>query len=282
VTTKVKRRTWLRVLCVLVGLVLLLALGSAGYWKYKFPYGWSHCCAKGIGLALRQYALDHHGIYPTGGDTPEASLSMLYSNYLDAYTLRGKTVPLKVVQQALAKDGKLGPRSCGWNYVEGLTDADSPDIAIVWDKVGLGHNGDRIKGGGHEVVMLDGSTTYISAKRWPEFLDRQKQLLAQRTEREKKGQPALTARIRFPDGKLVDKYDGAFRLDEVTKSPNGEGSGSQSGTSVPLEWFRLYEEGSVTYQLTLPDVRLKSKPVTVTVSNSVASPDSIVFELESY
>ena len=94
--------------------------------------------------------------------------------------------------------------------------------------------------------------------------------------------PALTARIRFPDGKLVDEYDGSFRLDEVTKSSFGEGSGCQSGTSVPLRWFRLYEEGSITYQLTLPEAHLKSKPVTVSVTNSVASPDAIVFEFESY
>jgi hypothetical protein len=37
---------------------------------------------------------------------------------------------LEVVQQALAKDGKLGPQSCGWHYVEGLTEADNPEIAI--------------------------------------------------------------------------------------------------------------------------------------------------------
>jgi hypothetical protein len=262
--------------------VFLLGSVGAGYWKYTYPYGWSHCCAKGVGFALREYATDHDGFFPVGGETPEASLSLLYSNYLDAYTLRGKTVSLEVVQQALAKDGKLGPQSCGWHYVEGLTEADNPEIAIVWDKLGLGHNGQRLRGGGHEVVLLDGSTSGISAKRWPEFLERQKQLLAQRSERERKGKPALTARIRFPDGNLVDKYDGAFRLDKVTKSPDGEGSGSQSGTSVPLRFFRLYEEGSITYQLTLPDARLKSKLVTITVSNSVASPDSIIFELESF
>ncbi len=159
------------------GILLLAGLMGLGYWKYSYPYGWSHCCAKGVGLALREYAMDHGGFYPAGGGSPEASLSLLYSNYLDAYTLRGKTVPLEVVQQALAEDGKLGPQSCGWHYVEGLTDADNPQIAIVWDKVGLGHNGQRLKGGGHEVVFLDGTTTTISARQWPDFTERQKQLI---------------------------------------------------------------------------------------------------------
>jgi hypothetical protein len=79
-----------------------------------------------------------------GGGTPEGSLSLLFSNYVDAYTLRGKTVPLNVTEEGL-ETGKLGPDSCGWHYVEGLTDTDDPQIAILWDKVGLGHNGETDK-----------------------------------------------------------------------------------------------------------------------------------------
>jgi hypothetical protein len=130
--------------------------------------------------ALRIYALDHHGQFPAGGGTPEGSLSLLFSNYVDAYTLRAKTVPLKVTEAALRETGKLGPDSCGWHYVEGLTDTDDPQIAILWDKIGLGHNGERIKGGGHEVGYLDGSHRVINASNWPAFMEEQKQLLAQR------------------------------------------------------------------------------------------------------
>lgn len=158
----------------------ILAVAYVGYMKWRFPYGWSHCCIAGLGTALRIYALDHNGHFPTGGDTPEASLGLLYSNYVDAYTLRGKTVPLRVTEAALRQNGKLGPDSCGWHYVEGLPESDSPQIAIVWDKVGLGHNGERIKVGGHEILYLDGSHRVISALKWPEFLEEQKQLHAQR------------------------------------------------------------------------------------------------------
>ena len=278
-----KRRIWLRVLCVIAGLLAVLGLLATAYWKHEYPYGWSHCCAKGVSFALQEYARDHGGMFPIGGDTPEASLSLLYSNYLDAYTLRGKSVPLETVEHALGKNGKLDPESCGWHYVEGLTEADNPQIAIVWDKVGLGHNGERLKSGGHEVVLLDGSTTYVGGKRWPEFIEEQKKLFAQRSDRAKQGLPALTARIRFPDGKLLEKYEGAFQLNEFTDSVAGSGSGSQSGTSVPLSWFHLYpEDGSITYELTLPDERLRSKPVTVNVKNGEASPNSFVFELQPY
>jgi hypothetical protein len=160
--------------------VAVLAVAYLGYIKWTYPYGPSHCCIGGLGTALRIYALEHSGQFPTGGDTPEGSLSLLYSNYVDAYTLRGKTVPLKVTEVALRQNGKLGPDSCGWHYVDGLTESDNPQIAIVWDKVGLGHNGERIKGGGHEILFLDGSHRVISASKWPEFLDEQRQLLAQR------------------------------------------------------------------------------------------------------
>ena len=138
-----------------------------GYIKWHYPYGPSHCCIGGLCTALRCYALDHNGKFPAGGGTPEASLSLLFGNYVDAYTLRGKTVPPNVTQAALRETGKLGPDSCGWHYVEGLTDSDDAQIAILWDKVGLGHNGERIKGGGHEVCYLDGSHRFIRASKWP-------------------------------------------------------------------------------------------------------------------
>jgi hypothetical protein len=278
-----KRRIWLRALCVIAGVLAVLTWLAAAYWRHNYPYGWSHCCAKGVGLALRGYAQDHAGRYPTGGDTPEASLSLLYSNYLDAYMLRGKTVPLQLVEETLRKKGKLDPQSCGWHYVEGLTEADNPQLAIVWDKVGLGHNGERLKGGGHEVVLLDGTTTYVGGKRWPEFLEEQKHLLAQRSDRARQGRRALTARIRFPDGKIVDDYAGSYSLFTAESSADSSASGTESGTSVPLRWFYLsLENGSIVYELTLPDKRLKSKRVSVAVTNGEAFPDSIVFELEPY
>jgi len=145
----------------------VLAMAYLGYIKWHYPYGPSHCCIGGLCTALRCYELDHNGKFPAGGGTPEASLSLLFSNYVDAYTLRGKTVPSNVTQAALRETGRLGPDSCGWHYVEGLTDSDDAQIAILWDKVGLGHNGERIKGGGHEVCYLDGSHRFIRASKWP-------------------------------------------------------------------------------------------------------------------
>jgi hypothetical protein len=270
-----KRRIWWKLPAGVA--IILLAIGASlfGYMKWKYPYGMSHCCIAGMGLDLREYAMDHGGRFPVGGDTPEASLSLLYSNYTDAYWLRGKTVPLGVAQAALAKAGKLGPDSCGWHYVAGLTEADDPRIAILWDKVGLGHNGERMAGGGHEVAFVDGSHQFIPGTKWPEFLRQQKQLLAQRDERAQQGLPALTGRIRFPDGMEVSEYNGLYTL--------YQGSGSESSNRIKLEWMRFYApDGPCTLTLELTGRHLRSKPVTVQVASGRVTPDTIIFEMQPY
>jgi hypothetical protein len=273
--TQSKRRFLLKLLAGTIVVLGAVAGGLFGYFKWKYPYGMSHCCSKGMGLALRTYAMDHNGRFPAGGQTPEASLSLLYSNYVHVYWLKGKTVSLEAAETALAKDGKLGPESCDWHYVEGLIEADDPEIAILWDKVGLGHNGQRMKGGGHEVVLVDGSSQYVSGAKWPEFLARQQQLLAQRSEAAKKALPALTAKIRLPDGTELSQYDGKYTL--------FRGSGSESGRRLELRWMRFHEsDGPCTLTLELPEKRLRSKPVTVEVSSGRATPDAVVFEMETY
>jgi hypothetical protein len=52
-------------------------------------------------------------------------------------------------------------------------------LAIVWDKVGLGHFGNRL-GGGHEVILLGGGCRIVTADEWTGFLEEQRSLLAAR------------------------------------------------------------------------------------------------------
>ncbi|HMJ88846.1 MAG TPA: hypothetical protein VK530_03470 [Candidatus Acidoferrum sp.] len=172
-----KRRSWLRVVTILLGSIGVLILAGGLYWNWKFH---SHSCAKGLGLSLRMYANDHGGWLPHGAHSPEASMSLIYSN--DPLSLQwwapGKHLPKSVVNDALAKDGILSPASCGWHYVEGLREEDPPQLAIAWDKViGLGHNGNRISGLQHEVVMLDGSSRLILRSEWSRFVVQQKAML---------------------------------------------------------------------------------------------------------
>ena len=155
----------------------LFAWASVWYHNY-YPYGWSHSCDTGLMFALRSYAEEHDGHFPAGEATSEASLSLLYPKYADAELLRGKTVPVEEVERILKSGQQLGPKTCGWHYVEGLTLKDDPRIAIFWDKAGLGHNGQRQEG--RTVYLLGMRREDIADEDWEQFLRDQQELLAAR------------------------------------------------------------------------------------------------------
>ncbi|HEY4313395.1 MAG TPA: hypothetical protein VGN12_28350 [Pirellulales bacterium] len=187
-------RPWLKEAMPLFGV-----LGAVGAFvavavynsRPSYPYGRSHSCLKGIGLALQNYSDTYGGRFPVGESSSEASLSLLYREHLmDAETLRGKTVPLHVVQKVLERGELLGPKTCGWHYVEGLKTTDDPRIAIVWDKIGLGHNGQTLPEGGHSVLFIRGSEEVISGRDWETFLAEQEKLLSKR----KKSTPSTARR----------------------------------------------------------------------------------------
>src|SRR5690242_15980777 len=172
-TIKPKRRLkFLKVLLVLVACFIIVRIGYRAWYRHEYPYGSSHACSKGLGLALRFYAGDHEDWLPHGEAAPETSLSLLYQNDESAtWFLGGKNIPTKVVEAELIRDGLLKPESCGWHYIEGLKESDDPQVVVAWDKTrGLDHNGKRRSGLEHEVVLLDGSTQYIPTAKWSQFL----------------------------------------------------------------------------------------------------------------
>ena len=165
--------------------VLVILLGVLVAWyirhSYRFPYGRSHSCDKIMSFALLQCADRHAGWFPKGEASPEASLSLLHRDepdFMSAETLRGKTVPADVVQDRLLRGELLSPETCGWHYVEGLHQDDDPRLALFWDKIGLGHNGERLPDGGHFVCFVNGWIKYIPGSGWEAFLEEQRQLVA--------------------------------------------------------------------------------------------------------
>ena len=248
----------------------------------RYPYGPSHCCIKGMMFALLDYADAHERFFPAGEVTPEASLSLLYrEGFIDAETLRGKTVPEDVTRAILENGGLLGPDTTGWHYVEGLTRNDDRRIAILWDEVGLGHNGQVTHDGGREVVFVDGSIEWISGKDWDAFLKEQEKLLANRTERAKKAMPVLVGKIRLPDGTVVDEWDGHYEL-EYSSSDRPLRRDGCSDADRPLRkaltWHHppIYN-GTMTYTLTLSGVQCD--PVAVEFKDGEATPDVMIFTL---
>ncbi len=173
-----QRRFGLRAMFLsLAAACLLLALFTASY-RSRYPYGRTHRCDKQLGLALLNYAQASGGKFPSGGATPEASLSLLYPTYLSPSVLCGKTLPEDEAAKLLEAGRPLTPQTCDWWYIDGLSiprGGALNKIAIVWDKVGLGHNGERLPRGGHSVVFMDGHSTVIDEKDWPRFLASQQE-----------------------------------------------------------------------------------------------------------
>jgi hypothetical protein len=276
---------------LLVLAFVVAALVCAGFWLYssRYPYGYSHSCIKAFIFALEQYADDHDGRYPAEQDSPEASLSMLHRPPYDlnAEALRGKTVPVEVIGPILDRGGLLGPDTCGWHYVEGLTQNDDRRLALLWDKVGLGHFGERYRSGSREVLFVGGDIRSLSAAEWPAFLEEQQRLLASRDEAAIRGGPILVATIRWPTGEITDHHDGPYRIEEHHVFSGGESKGDarQGGVLRPsnLKWKRkdlVPADGVKTWVLWLFDKKMRSRPVVVRLENGRPTPYAVVFEME--
>jgi len=171
---KILRKKYLIPVCILTAI-----FGFARYrYHQNYPYGWSHCCETQLSFALRDYADRHGGKFPHGGSSPEASLGLLYPRDANAYLLSGKIAPPEQTETVLVSGGTLTPETCGWNYVEGLTNKDNPELALFWCKEPLGHNGDIRDG--FVVWKVSGSKEYVSLADWEDFLNRQEELMSQR------------------------------------------------------------------------------------------------------
>jgi hypothetical protein len=279
-----RRHRWLVVSAVVV--VAGLLGGPYACYRYSFPFGWNHCCDKQLYSTLRNYADSHDGHFPAGEATPEASLSLLYGKvgFDPSYLLCGKTGSELTARQLLSQGKLLGPETCGWNYVDGLTLADDPRLALFWDKEGLGHNGQRLSDGGHIVMFVSGFSEHIPAAKWQSFLDEQAHLRTQRSKQAKQAMPALAVKVRLPSGEIVEEYDAPFTLSYRTANGSGASSGTRL-TRESLRWWSLAElslgdvnEGEVNISLKLGDWH--SDPVRARLQGGKFVPQSMTLQLK--
>ncbi|MCX7421383.1 MAG: hypothetical protein NT013_17820 [Planctomycetia bacterium] len=181
------RLAWKRRLIVFVAIcgvsvVLIFACGWA-YLRHLYPYGYGHSCDKQLMAEMLNYADLHEGWFPkakAGG--PAASLTLLHRDNpnVGAEILRGKTAPYDVVQAKLDRGEYLMEKDVGcWEYVEGLHKNDDGRLALFWDKLGLGHSGERQTPPEHIVWFVSGSKESITEDQWPQFLAEQERLRAE-------------------------------------------------------------------------------------------------------
>ena len=184
---RAKKAIW-----VCLSLPVLFVLSTFCVWRFN-PFHAHEHCIKISGSALRTYATDHDGKFPSHTNGfGDALLLLVKEDALQAgdtntgeYTIRYITGPGddgSVFKNALRSGGDVPEEKCSRIYVQGLTEASNPDIAILFDKKSS-------RGGDHfrrpwgrllrEVCMLDGSMKTIAEEKWESFSKEQIELLIQ-------------------------------------------------------------------------------------------------------
>lgn len=144
-------------------------------------FGHAHCI-KQAGSSLLMRAHDNGGQFPfhTNGYGDALLMMTNYSVVLDPFT--GPGFDTSAFEHAMATSGNVPEEGCGRVYVQGLRNTNSPEIAVLFDK--LSSPGDHCGGFrrlralfGREVGYLDGSVEFIRDSEWPMFVAKQIKLL---------------------------------------------------------------------------------------------------------
>ena len=147
-------------------------------------------CIKQAGLAFKMYSMDNNGKLPydTNG-FGNALLLLVKSGHLGdtngQYSIGPITGPGddgKLFREAIKTGARIPEEKCSRVYIQGLSETNNPEIAILFDKK-------PTPGGDHfrrpwgplvrEVCLLDGSMQVIPDKSWSRFSSSQVELLVQ-------------------------------------------------------------------------------------------------------
>jgi hypothetical protein len=173
--------------CILIPLLAVLAFVCMG--MFNVFHAHEHCI-KQAGLGFRTYAIDHDGRLPYDTDGfGNALLLLVKGGYLGdtdgVYSLGPITGPGDkgdVFRKALRTGERIPEEQCSRIYIQGLSETNDPQIAVLFDKrssPGGDHFhrpwGPRLR----ELCLLDGSIQTIPDQRWPEFTSNQVELLVQ-------------------------------------------------------------------------------------------------------
>ncbi|MFK7911884.1 MAG: hypothetical protein AB8F34_14980 [Akkermansiaceae bacterium] len=167
-------KKWQRTTLMVSVVIGVLAAAGWGYYRYTYPYGSSHRCSKALASQILNYADNHGGRFPSSEQPDALGLSAIIDD--NPFTLElivGKAGDLEKAKEFHQKHGYLKPEHSSWHYVSGLTTADT-DKAILWDKIPLGHSGERTNRNTREVIMVNGAVKAIPESEWDDFLKAQK------------------------------------------------------------------------------------------------------------
>lgn len=173
--------------CCFVPVALLIAL--FGLWRWNFSRTHQHCI-KMSGTAFRNYAEAHEGSFPfhTNG-FGDALLLLLKEDSLDfgptnwehaVHYLTGPGDNGKMFKEAFKSGVDVPEAECSRVYVQGLSEKNNPQIAILFDRRSTpgGDHGRRPWGPRlREVCLLDGTMETVREEKWARFAKEQIELL---------------------------------------------------------------------------------------------------------
>jgi hypothetical protein len=159
--------------------VVLVGLGGTWLW-YLNHYIHKHCI-KQASLALKIYSGEHFGHLPYSTNGFGDALTLFARTDESVLnSICGPDDDGHLFSEALANHSVVPEDKCSRVYIQGLTESDSPDICVLFDR-------NSCKGGDHgrspwghplrEASLLDGSMQIIRDEDWPEFSQKQVELL---------------------------------------------------------------------------------------------------------
>jgi hypothetical protein len=181
-----RKHNWL--LCALAGFSLLLIAGA--FYVRSRPlvfnesfFSHAHCIPQASGAFLC-YARDNSGRFPTHTNGYGDALLLLAPVYASWSLLTGPGGYDAEADKHWKQSGANVPESeCGRVYVQGLTETNNAEIAILFDKVPT-PGGDHCHGLKRltaplcrDVLLLDGSRQTTPESKWSEFAKNQIKLL---------------------------------------------------------------------------------------------------------
>jgi hypothetical protein len=181
VTSKIKKR--LIALFTAIGVAALLSSFYVKTHPLVFNDSFlAHAhCIKGGGLSLEGYASEHDGHFPFSTNGYGDALVLVNDGWDIAFTGPGYDAQ---VFERVRRTGENAPENeFGRVYVQGLSETNDPDIALLFDKLPT-PGGDHchlfwrfFAPLGREVWMIGGGYRFIREKDWPAFSRHQIELL---------------------------------------------------------------------------------------------------------
>ena len=169
----------LAIMAVVVGLCVLYVKAHPLVFNESFL---EHAhCMKGGGLSLMAYAHDHGGRFPFHTNGYGDALLLVNDGWDEALT--GPGYNARVFERA-RRTGEDAPEAeFGRVYVQGLSDTNNPEIAILFDKLPT-PGGDhchlfrRMRAAlGREVWTIGSGMLFIPESKWPAYSKSQIELL---------------------------------------------------------------------------------------------------------